>query len=357
MDTDNPLPSVVTRPLDQIAISAAELAPFLSGNNQGGKAHGLLEQQKGVWELLRNGYDTLRSVRTRVFEFDGFQIKVQFNPGRMTSTVAKVDATSIKERKCFLCTENLPPAQRGIPCDGEYLVLCNPFPIFPEHFTISSVRHTPQLIHDSFAAFLNLTRELGARYTVLYNGPKCGASAPDHLHFQAGNRAYLPIDGEYETVKKATGNRIFESNSLRAYGFEKCLRRLITLESPDAGMLLRAFGALYEAFQEGGPAGEEPMLNILGFYTNGEWRIHFFPRAKHRPSFYFKEGDEKLLISPAAVELGGICTTPREEDFEKVTREHIVGMYDEVCVPAERFAGITARLGTRLAGLAGGTRS
>jgi hypothetical protein len=343
----------MARPLDQIAISETELAPFVNGNTQAGKAHALLEQQKGVWELLRNGYDTLRTVRTRAFDFDGFQIKVQFNPGRLTSTVAKVDAASIKVRKCFLCTENLPPAQRGIPCDGEYLVLCNPFPIFPEHFTISSVRHTPQLIRDSFAALLQLTRDLGSRYTVFYNGPRCGASAPDHLHFQAGNRSHLPIDAEYDLVKEKLGSWLVRSGVLRAYAFEDYLRRHVAFESPDATLLQRAFGALYEVLQDGGPAGEEPMMNILGFYTNGEWRIHVFPRAKHRPAFYFKEGDEKLLISPAAVELGGICTTPREQDFERVTREHIVDMYSEVCVSADKFAGIKTRLASKLAALVG----
>jgi hypothetical protein len=341
----------MARPLDQIAISETELAPFVNGNTQAGKAHALLEQQKGVWELLRNGYDTLRTVRTRAFEFDGFQIKVQFNPGRLTSTVAKVDAASIKVRKCFLCTENLPPAQRGIPCDGEYLVLCNPFPIFPEHFTISSVRHTPQLIRDSFAALLQLTRDLGSRYTVFYNGPRCGASAPDHLHFQAGNRSHLPIDAEYDLVKEKLGSRLVRSGVLHAYAFEDYLRRHVAFESPDATLLQRAFGALYEVLQDGGPAGEEPMMNILGFYTNGEWRIHVFPRAKHRPAFYFKEGDEKLLISPAAVELGGICTTPREQDFERVTREHIMEMYYEVCVSMDKFAGIKTRLASKLAAL------
>ena len=333
-----------------------ELAPYISGTTLASKAHALLEQQKRAWEMLRNGYDTLRSVRTRVFDFDGYQIKVQFNPGRLISTVAKVDAASIKGRKCFLCTENLPAAQRGISCDGGYLLLCNPFPIFPEHFTISSVCHTPQLIHDSFATLLNLTRDLGARYTVLYNGPKCGASAPDHLHFQAGNRSYLPIDGEFEILKKTRALRLLESDALRAYGIEKYLRRVITFESSDAGLLQRAFGHLYEVCQEGGPPGEEPMLNILGFYTNGEWRIHIFPRAKHRPSFYLKEGNEKLLFSPAAVELGGICTTPREQDFEKVTREQIVEMFQEVSVSAERFAAITARLAHKLAALATQTR-
>ena len=347
----------MARPLDQIAISDDELAPFISGNDPASKAHALLRAAEGS---LGDAAQRLRhppTVRTRVFDFDGFQIKVQFNPGRLISTVAKVDAASIKERKCFLCTENLPPAQRGILCDGEYLVLCNPFPIFPEHFTISSLRHTPQLIRDSFAALLNLTRDLGARYTVFYNGPQCGASAPDHLHFQAGNRSYLPIDAEFETLKKTRARRLFESDSLRACSMEKYLRHVITFESSDAGLLQRAFGALYEVCQEGGPAGEEPMLNILGFYTNGEWRIHVFPRAKHRPSFYFKEGDDKLLISPAAVELGGICTTPREQDFEKVTREHIVEMFHEVSVSAERFAAITARLAPKLAALASGMRA
>jgi len=341
----------MARPLDQLAISETELAPFVSGNDLASKAHALLLQQKGVWEMLRTGYETLQSVRTRAFEFDGFQVKVQFNPGRLISTVAKVDATSIKERKCFLCTQNLPPAQRGIPCDGEFLVLCNPFPIFPEHFTISSLRHTPQLIRNSFATLLDLTRELGTRYTVLYNGPRCGASAPDHLHFQAGNRSYLPIDAEYEAMKQNGASQLAQSGSLRACSIENCLRRHITFESPDAELLQRAFGALYEVFQDGGPAGEEPMLNILGFYTNAEWRVHFFPRAKHRPAFYFKEGDQKLLISPAAVELGGICTTPREQDFERVTREHIVDMYNEVCVSAEKFAGIKTRLASSLAAL------
>jgi hypothetical protein len=344
----------VASPAEHIIIPEAELAPFVAANNPAGRAHGLLRQQKGTWDLLRTGYDTLQSVRTKAFEFDGFQIKVQFNPGRLTSTVAKVDATSIRERKCFLCTENLPAAQRGIPCDGKYLVLCNPFPIFPEHFTISCLQHTPQLILDSFAAFLNVTRELGTRYTVLYNGPKCGASAPDHLHFQAGDRSFLPIDLEYAAVTKGDASRLFESGSFRAYGVEKYLRHFISFESADAGLLVRAFGDLYEVLHDGGPGGEEPMLNILGFYGDAEWRIIVFPRTKHRPSFYFKEGEEKLLISPAAVELGGICTTPRERDFEKVTRENLVEMFHEITVPAERFAAIKARLARKLVAVAEG---
>ena len=341
----------MTRSAEQIVIPDSELAPFVPGAGEANKARALLAQQKGAWEMLRTGYDTLQSVRTKAFEFDGFQIKVQFNPGRMTSTAAKVDATSIRERKCFLCLENLPAAQRGIPCDGDYLVLCNPFPIFPEHFTIPTRQHVPQRILGSFATLLNLTQALGDRYTVFYNGPRCGASAPDHLHFQAGNRAFLPIDTEYEALKRSGAGPLFESAGLRAYGVDG-LRRFVSFESSDPSRLQRAFAALHEVLGEGATDSEEPLLNILGFWQNGAWRIIVFPRLKHRPAFYFKEGDEQLLISPAAVEMGGICTTPREQDFEKVTREHLVGMYQEVCIPEEKFVEQKARLTLKLKALA-----
>ena len=338
-------------PPAQISISDAELAPFVSpAADPAAKAFGLLQHQKTTWDLLRTGYDSLRSVRTRTFEFDAFQIKVQFNPGRMISTAAKVDPASIRERKCFLCRENLPPMQRGLASDSAYLVLCNPFPIFPEHFTISHLQHIPQVIRDSFAAFLAFTRQLGARYTVFYNGPKCGASAPDHLHFQAGLRSFVPVDAEFEAVTRPPASRLFESDSLRVSSVDAYLRHFISFESANAGVLLSAFAALHDVLRHGLDEAEEPMLNILGFYTAGAWRILVFPRARHRPSFYFKEGPDKLLISPAAVELGGVCTTPREEDFQKVTRENIVEMFEEVCVPGQRFGEIKAGLAAKLNG-------
>jgi hypothetical protein len=161
----------------------------------------------------------------------------------------------------------------------------------------------------------------------------------------------MPIDAEYDKLIQDRAEQLFETGSFHAYSVEGYLRHFIAFESPDAGLLERAFAFVYQAFQEGGPAEEEPLVNILGSYTKGGWRIVCFPRARHRPSFYFKEGEEKLLISPAAVEMGGICTTPREQDFERVTREHILQMYGEVSVAEERFAGIKARLAGSLAAL------
>jgi len=336
---------------DRIVISETELAPFICLPNQAGRAHALLHQQQGAWELLRNGYNSLQRVRTRTFKFDGFQIKVQFNPGRITSTSAKVDPHSIRERKCFLCPDNLPPAQRGIACDGEYILLCNPFPIFPEHFTISSTRHVPQRIISSFGTFLGFARDLGDLYTVFYNGPKCGASAPDHLHFQAGNRAFVPLDAEYEAIRKKQSATLIETDSVRAYAVSGCLRHFIAVESANPASLQWVFEELYAILQANGAGDEEPMLNILSFYQKGGWRVLFFPRARHRPGFYFMEGDDQLLISPAAVELAGVCTTPREQDFEKVTRDHIVQMFEEVCVTQSDFCELTGRLAERLAKL------
>ncbi len=328
---------------DRLAISAADLAAFASGSSPSHQAQALLRQQKESWGLLRAGYETLRSVRTRIFEFDGFHIKVQFNLGRFVSTAAKVDAQSIRERKCFLCVENLPEGQRGIPYDGQFHLLCNPFPIFPEHFTIPFLRHVPQRLENSWEVFLRLCQALGDRYTVFYNGPRCGASAPDHLHFQAGDRSFLPIDAEYASVSRA-GRVLFESRDLRVVAIEKYLRRVVAFESTRMSALMPALQALYAVLQAGGTAPEEPMLNVLGFWGEPGWRVLVIPRARHRPGFYFKEGEEKLLISPAAVELGGVCTTPRECDFEKVTREQIIELFEEVCVSPDAFGRIQQEL-------------
>ncbi|MEO6436022.1 MAG: DUF4922 domain-containing protein, partial [Tepidisphaeraceae bacterium] len=129
-------------------------------------AKALLESQKQTWPMLREGYGALDSIRTRTIQLDGFAMRVQFNPRRITSSAAKVDEESIRERKCFLCETNLPPQQRGIAFGDDYLILCNPFPIFPEHFTIPHRRHVPQRIYDSFGAMLDLARAIGSRYTI-----------------------------------------------------------------------------------------------------------------------------------------------------------------------------------------------
>jgi len=287
------------------------------------RARQLLQEQKSEWELLARGYQSLASVRVRNFEFDGFCVKLQFNPGRIASSVAKVDEKSIRQRKCFLCPANLPREQRGIDCGEGYTLLCNPFPIFPEHFTIPHRDHRPQRILESFGSMLRLARELADGFVVFYNGPRSGASAPDHLHLQAGSKGFMPIDGEAHLV-----------------GSERYLRRGFVLESDDAGLLSEQFGRLYRVMESVAGDADEPMLNVLAYYDvprAGSWRVIVLPRGKHRPSFFFAEGDAKLVLSPGTVDMGGMVISVVERDFERITEPVLREMFAEVTISTDQF--------------------
>ena len=330
--------------LDRVLIPESDLAGYGDISSWAGRARALMLQQKATWELLRKGYDSLNSIETRVFEFDGFVVKIQFNPGRLTSTSAKVDEKSIKERKCFLCPQHLPPAQRGLLYAADYVFLCNPFPIFPEHFTIPDKNHTPQQIIGTFETLLCLSKDLGSHFNATYNGPKCGASAPDHLHFQAGNTSFMPVDQEYFTMREHLSETLFEREHLRVYGIDRYLRNCIAIESGDMPVLVRAFRMLYEVCQKATGSAEEPMMNILSLFDNQAWRLVIFLRAKHRPSFFYEEGDKKIMLSPAAIDLGGVCTIPLEADFRKITKDQVVQMFTEVSVAPDIFKNIKEQL-------------
>jgi hypothetical protein len=306
-------------------------------------AHALLAQQKRTWPTLQTGYASLSSIQTHGFEFDGSTIRIQFNPGRMTSSAAKVDDKSIRERKCFLCLAHLPNEQRGIPFGDSYVVLCNPFPIFPEHFTIPHREHFPQRIDGAFGVLLDLTKAMGERYTVFYNGPRCGASAPDHLHFQAGLKGFMPLDQEYATAVERHGTILRETHDSRTVAIDGGLRRFVAIESTSRAAMEREFDRLLLQLKIVLHEADEPMMNILSLYEDG-YRVLVFPRAKHRPSFFFAEGDARILISPAAVDLGGVCITPVEGDFHKLTRMNIEEMFGEISVGQSTFAELCKAL-------------
>ena len=313
----------------------------------GDAAKELLAEQIIEWDLLASGNKSLKSIKVKKFEFEGFDIKVQFNPGRMVSTAAKVDPKSIKERKCFLCPQNLPPAQKGILYQEKYIVLCNPFPIFPEHFTIPGLEHKPQVIKGAFPALLDISKDLSKYYTVFYNGPKCGASAPDHFHFQAGDKNFMPIDGEYENLKSKFGQTVYAGGDITITAIDDTLRKMISFESADKAALAAALDKFYDKYKEIAAVEAEPMLNILAFYGEKGWRILFLLREKHRPSHYFREGEDQILLSPASVDLGGVCITPLEKDFNKITKENLIEIFSEVFISREKLDEIkkeTAKL-------------
>jgi hypothetical protein len=267
----------------------------------------LFSEQLTHWDLARNGYKALEQVKIKTLDVDGHRYFVQFNSARITSSAAKVDPQSIRERLCFLCAAHRPPEQRGLLFRDRYTILVNPYPIFPRHLTVPALEHTPQRIAGRFGDMLDLARELDD-FVVFYNGPKCGASAPDHFHFQAGSKGFLPIESERDEGRHA-----------------------LRLASADRQEMLDRFRQCYDALPL--PAGDdEPMLNILTWYANGKWTTCLFPRKKHRPACYSAEGEANLLISPATVDLGGVFITPLEKDFDRITAQDMAGILNEVCL-------------------------
>ncbi len=335
----------ITAALSRVIVSDEELRHYGDISDTAGKARALLAQQKDTWELARKGYASLDAMTVRVFRFDGFEVHVNYTPQRITSSAAKVDPKSIKERKCFLCIPHLPPGQRGFLVEEQFVVLCNPFPIFAEHFTIPALEHQPQQIVSTFPVLLNLSRDMQRFYTVFYNGPKCGASAPDHLHFQAGGRGVMPIEAEYDRVVAKHGRVLVDEPGMRAVAVaEGYLRRFLAYETADAAAAQRMFDVCVRTLQAVSGVQEEPMMNILASCDRNGWRILIFPRTKHRPSFFFAEEEKKILLSPAAVDMGGILTTPVEKDFHRMTEEVVVAMFEEVTVAKEVMEEVGARV-------------
>lgn len=304
------------------------------------KAVRLFEQQIKTWPLASENYQALNSVQIKHFDFDGYTIDAQFNPGRIISSSAKVDSKSIQSRPCFLCTQNLPPEQKAVKLVNDYVLLVNPFPIFTKHFTIPSLHHIPQSILPEINNMLLISELLGKDYTVFYNGPRCGASAPDHLHFQAGNFGFMRIDNEYEIIIKKNSQTINTNKELTTRAIFGYHRNFMAIEASNRELLIAEFHRIYNAL-----SGDEhePMLNIICTF-NESWRLLIFPRGKHRPTYFFEEGEKKILISPAAVDLGGVTIFPREEDFKIISKELLIAIFEQVTFSDAEFEKLIERI-------------
>jgi hypothetical protein len=319
-----------------------QVLTFLNERDYANAVKLLLQIQINDWDKLEEGYKNLSSLKTKTFWFDGFNIKIQLNKERIYSTSAKVDMDSIKKRSCFLCEKNLPEDQKGIILLENYLLLCNPYPVFPEHFTIVTVNHKPQDISSSFLDFIMLSKLLSDNYTVIYNGPQCGASAPEHSHFQAGTKYFMPIENDFHLIKKEFGDTVFNSEDLKLTALNDGLRRFISLESTDDKLLIKAFSLIYNELES---TNGEPMMNLICNYDEElGWQLIIFLRSKHRPSHYYLEGENQIILSPAAIDLGGICILPVKNDFYKIDKELLISIFNEVVIGVNDFESLIINL-------------
>ena len=296
-------------------------------------------RQLEVWTDARHRFRDLKHVETRQFSD---QLKLQWNPARIVSTGAKIDKKTLGERPCFLCDKNRPKEQMSKQIDEKFHLLVNPFPILPVHFTIPARKHQPQLIYKNYGEmhrFISLHSDL----MVFYNGPKCGASAPDHLHFQAGTNGILPLQTNWQRLSRNLTDII----SLNDEGKISVVRDFIVpafvIISKSAESDEALFRRLYKAMPQRGDE-TEPMMNIISWRKGEEFISVVIPREKHRPEAYFAEGDAQFVVSPGALDMSGLIITPREEDFRKLTEEKALSLLQECGVSEEKMNAIIAKL-------------
>ncbi|KAB2924736.1 MAG: DUF4922 domain-containing protein [Bacteroidetes bacterium] len=322
--------------------TVAALHPDGRGSSLSSLSRELYRRQCLDWPMMAAGAEALNAVQVRSVAVGPYDVRLQFNPKRIVSTGAKVDAASIRERRCFLCAAHLPAEQRGVLAYGSFLVLCNPMPIFREHFTIAHVRHIPQSIEENILPFLDLAKDLAGSHAVFYNGPKCGASAPDHMHFQASPAGSIPAERDAADPARRVQRAIrggLTVSTLKEYG-----RGVIVLESASRQETELGFLRLCAAMRRAFGTEDEPMLNAIAVWDGGRWRVIVIPRTKHRPAAYFREGEDQVLISPAAVDIGGLIVTPAERDFRRTDAALVEEIFREVSVSDDILNDIIGRL-------------
>jgi len=286
----------------------------------------LFRRQVSAWPLLAKGIDGLARASTRRIRIDWYDVFVRHIPHRVASTTAPVDRESLAQRPCFLCAENLPIEEEGVPFDQDFTIYCNPFPIVERHLTIAHREHGPQRIAGQFETMLDLAASLPG-YFIIYNGPECGASAPDHMHFQAGSRGLFPIEKDTAGLNDVT---------VPIYS-----RNVFMLRGRDRSALIDRMDRAIELLAETTGRQPEPMVNLAVFQENEEWITYLFPRGKHRPEVFYTG---ELTVSPASIDLCGIFVVPLAQDFEKISGDAIAAIFREVTLPNDQFREVAAKL-------------
>jgi hypothetical protein len=286
----------------------------------------LFERQAGAWPLLAKGIEGLASAKTRQVRIDWFDIFVRHIPHRVGSTTAPVDRESVTKRPCFLCAGNLPPEEEGVQFGEDFTIYCNPFPIVDRHLTIAHKEHGSQRIASQFGNMLDLAAALPG-YFVVYNGPECGASAPDHMHFQAGSRRLFPIEHDTAGIPGVT--------------VPNYRRNVFVFRGRERSALIDRMDRAIELLAIATGKRPEPLVNIAVFHERNEWVTYLFPRGKHRPQVFYTG---ELTVSPASIDLCGIFVVPIAHDFEKITGDAIAAIFREVTLSDDLFQDVAGKL-------------
>ncbi len=310
--------------------------------------HALIQHQAVHWPELKKVRESLAQIIVRKIFLESLEVTLQFNPGRIVSAGAPVDRESINRRPCFLCVHNLPAEQRGLLYKEEWLILNNPAPLFPDHLVISHRDHRPQMADAALPAMIALVTDLQFSFSAFYNGPACGASAPDHLHFQMCPDGEIPLVSQIHALMGIdSGKQVLtvidegrEGTCCTGYPDR---RAFFICKTGSPSFLLERLTRALQLLPVVPDVSPEPLVNLIIAGRKGCYYGILFPRKAHRPACYFRDGAGKMLISPGAVDVGGLIILPRKEDFASITREMVLAIFQEVCQGPEVFAGLAIR--------------
>jgi hypothetical protein len=305
----------------------------------------LISQQLCTWLDLKKARKQLDQALNRTVVLENLAVTLQCNPGRIVSARSPVDNESIGKRPCFLCLHNLPQAQRALLYRDRWLILNNPAPLFPDHLVISHQEHRPQLIKSALPAMIGLVADLEFRFSAFYNGPACGASAPDHLHFQMAPEQAIPmVEQLADIVTDGTGQKVLTkrkgSSEGACYSGYLDYRSIFFCVSKSPRYLLESLSQALDFLPSAIESPLEPKVNLIISGRDEKYYGLLFPRKAHRPACYFKPEQDCMVVSPGAVDVAGLIILPRQEDFAKIDRDMILKIYQEVCQGPEVFEGI-----------------
>lgn len=313
------------------------------------RIHKFVGDQLSRWALACDNFRLLKNVEVKETEVGGLKVRLQFNPARIVSSAAKLSKDDIAARRCFLCRENRPQEQIMLKFEGrkgkKYDILVNPYPIFPDHLVIAESKHTDQSIWHRYIDMLDLARKY-IGYTFFYNGPKSGASAPDHHHFQGAPNGLMPLENDVNECISRDDQVLEYVTSVQdasLYHYDKFTTGVFVIRAETSKSAAKLFYRLLDCVDV--PEGEpEPLFNLFSWWTNGEFRSIVIFRSSHRSHHYFSDGPDHLTMSPGCADMAGCFIVPVREEYDKITSELLSEMVKEVSVTPDAERMIIGRL-------------
>ncbi len=314
-------------------LSQIILSDIKSGVNPQCCLRSFIEHQILDWNRLRTAREIFNSTITRKVLLNHLDITLQHNQQRIKSSSSSVDRKSIEKRPCFLCPENLYSDQKALLYKQNWLILCNPFPIFNDHLVVSHTDHLPQSIFPAIDAMTSFVKDFGFAFSVFFNGPAAGASAPDHLHFQVCPADSIPVEWQVPDLIK-NGSRLLKKvkGSFSEFFTELDNRTMFTCSSEEPDFINRFIKKTCLCLQNLNTAERDPSVNIIVSGHNNILTAIVFPRKTHRPACYYETGDRRIMVSPGAVDVGGLIIMPRERDFLTVDKKMLLDIFSQVCL-------------------------